>query len=214
MTDVFPALAARFSAKRPGVVVTAIAGPSVPQTKTLIGGSGIDVFVSPDEETMAVVGRARAVRGVRTFAETDMVLLVAPGNPLQIEGVEALGDERVRSALCVVTEACGRAASRILEHSGIDAARVIEAPEVRTTANRVVDGIADVAIVERTEALRLGSKASVVEVGEDVNEIGAYQTAVASRSKNGALASAFVAFLAGREARAELLRAGFNPPAA
>ena len=159
-------------------------------------GAPADVFASADEENMAKVAASLAA-GYSIFATNYLQIMVAPGNPKNIQSLVDLAKEEV----IVITAQPGvpirSYTDEVLARAGIVANfRSFEA-NVGGIVTKIIGGAADAGIVYRTDVLSAGSRASGVRIPPDQNVVARYPIGVLNVSSNRRVAEAFVAYVNG-----------------
>lgn len=112
----------------------------------IVEGAPADVFASADAEAMAEVRRD----GVAVFATNRLVILVPPGNPRGVDGVDDLADG-VRLALCGPEVPCGRYAAEAFADAGLDVPPASREENARGVVQKVANGEADAGIAYATD---------------------------------------------------------------
>ena len=213
LTESFDGLAAAFEKRHPGVdVVIGYGGSSGLAEQVIIGGIPADVFAAANEATMAAVEDAGLAEPWRIFATNTLALVVAPGNPFHIVGLDDLARPELAIALCDHAVPCGTATDQLLALAGVIAAPDTLEPDVKTVLTRVRLGEADAGLVYVTDAVAAAAEVATVAVREADAVVNRYPIAVLSEAPEPVLAAAFVDFVLGAEARAVLERAGFGSP--
>ncbi len=179
-----------------------------------VGGHG-DLFLPGDAyyvERAAADGRIAYHRDVAAFVPA---ILVARGNPLQIDGLADLAREGVRLGLADERSAAiGRLARQILEQNEISMEAIarnrrldsVTAPELVAAVEL---GHIDAAIAWKQMALDLG-RIEAVEIPEPQNRIVPIRLAVLSASSQPEWARRFVDFVASESGRTVFRKHGYG----
>lgn len=214
-TDALTEIGAAFTT-RTGVPVHFAFGASSDLARQLATGAPGDVFLSADPARMDGLARIGLVRAGtrRNLLANELAVVVAADFPGPITGpADLLRVERLALADPAAVPA-GIYAQKWLSASGVWAAlapRVLPAQDVRAALAAVESGAAEAAIVYRTDAARAASARLAFTVPRAAGPPILYPVAALTGSPHPAAAVAFVAFLAGEEARAIFVRHGFTP---
>ncbi len=168
-------------------------------------GAG-DLFFPGDDFYIEEAKAEGLVHETRTVAQFVPVIMVADGNPLEIENVSDLAQADVRLAVAEQRAAAvGRITPEIFAKNGVDFDTLdnivftgVTAPEV---AQAVALGHADATITWRPVAKQHQHNTSIVEIAPEKNVFSPLVVAVLETSGNKELALAFADFLAGPEGR-------------
>lgn len=163
-----------------------------------------DLFFPGDDFYVEEAKREGLVYETRTVARFVPVIMVANGNPLDIQEVSDLADPNVRLAIADPRAAAiGRITPEIFEKNGVsfDALDNIEftgvtAPEV---AQAVELGHVDATITWRPVAEQYHRNSVIVEIPREDNVLSPLVIAVLETSTNKELALEFADFIAGPE---------------
>ncbi|RGE21158.1 molybdate ABC transporter substrate-binding protein [Leucobacter sp. wl10] len=215
----FDELAAEFASENPGVAFapSVYDGSSVLVTQ-LEGGARADVFASADEANMEKADEADLLAGpAQTFATNELVIAVAPGNPL---GIESLADLAAPTAsgeppitvMCAAEVPCGGAARTLLDLNGVALAPASEEQNVSATLAKVVAGEADAGLVYRTDVRGADGEVDGVDIEGAAENPNAYPIAVLRESASPEAARAFVEFVRSERGRELLAGYGFGAP--
>jgi molybdate transport system substrate-binding protein len=175
-------------------------------------GAPADVIATADTASMKKLADAGLVDAPVTFARNKLEILVAPGNPKQIKGL----DDLARSDLVFVIEddtvPAGMYAAQALSKAGVTVSPVSKEADVKSAVAKVTSGEADATIVYATDVTAAGSKGQGVEIPAAQNVIAEYPIAIVKAAKNHAAAAAFVDALVKGSGRTALANRGFLPP--
>lgn len=213
----FERLAETFTAQHPRVALTqTFDGSSVLATQ-IQSGAGADVFASADEANMQKVVDAGLVAGEPArFATSELVIAVAPGNPLGIETLADLARPATGGALpvvvvCAAEVPCGTASRTLLERDGVALDPASEEQNVTAVLTKVRGGEADAGLVYHSDVLRSGDEVVGVPIAGAEDAAGAYMIAPVVGSASPEAAAAFVDFMGSEEAQRVLSELGFRP---
>ena len=213
LTDVFPALAARFEAAHPGVEVRLSFAASSVLAQQVVGGAPADVLATADLDTMSQVGSAGlADKHPPVFATNTLVVVTPPDNPAGVRAIEDLADPAVAVALCAPDVPCGEAASELLRADQVRVTPVTLEPDVRSVLTKVRLGEVDAGIVYVTDALSAGAGVRTVRPRNASRVVSRYPLSALRASDQPALAQAFVDLVLSPAGQRVLSGAGFGPP--
>jgi molybdate transport system substrate-binding protein len=214
LNESFKAIAARFEAGRPGAQVRLNFAASGALLQQIGNGAPVDVFASADQETMDR-GAALWLEGTRRdFAVNALVLVTAPDAKLQRISELMLPAVRRVAIGKPASVPAGRYAQQTLR--GLQLweplqPKLVFADNVRQVLDYVARGEVEAGFVYRSDAGLLPGKVRIAAVASGHAPI-RYPVAVVKDSRQPQLARDFIAFLAGPEAQALLLQAGFDVP--
>jgi molybdate transport system substrate-binding protein len=214
LTTVFTTLATTFEGAHHGTAVTFNFGSSGALATQIVQGASADVFASAARAPMAKVQAADELAGAATiFARNRLEIVVKPGNPLGIHGLNDLAKAHV-VALCVATAPCGSTAAEALARANLTlpVSAVTRGQDVDATLSQVTTGDADAAVVYATNAVSVGTTGTGVPIPPTQNVTTSYPIAVLRSSTDISLARAWVAYVLGPVGTAALRRADFLPP--
>lgn len=212
LTDAFTELGEAFAAADQGASVTFNFAASSSLVAQVLEGAPVDVVAAADLDSMARLTDGGAAAPPVTFAGNRVEIVVAPGNPLGIDGVADLADDDLILVVCAPEVPCGTYANQVFRNGGIEPAADSYEENVRGVLGKVTLGEADAGIVYATDVIAAGDDAAGVAIPADLNVVAAYPIAVTTDAPNPAGARAFVAFVLGAEGQAILARYGFSPP--
>lgn len=212
LRGVFEALATELEAEHPGADVTFSFAGSSDLVSQVLAGAPADVLATADEGTMDRATAGGAVDGTPTvFAENVLVLVVPPGNPAGVTGLDAsLG--RAKLVVCAPQVPCGAATQRLAELAGVTLRPVSEESAVTDVLGKVSSGQADAGLVYATDAQQAGDAVEVVPVPGADRVVNRYPVAVLAESENPELARLWVDTLTGDAGSKALADAGFRLP--
>lgn len=211
LTEAFTGLAADFEADHEGVEVELILGSSTDLAESAADGAPGDVLATADETSMQIAVEAEMTGAdPAPFAENQLVIVTAPGNPAGIDSLDDLAD--VTWIRCADEVPCGRVALNLLDDAGVTADPVSLEVDVKTTLERVTAGEADAGLVYASDAVAAGDAVETVPV-EGAEEFPAvYYITPLSQSADDRLAAEWIALVDGPAGRLPLEEAGFSVP--
>jgi molybdate transport system substrate-binding protein len=209
----------RFEQAHPGTrVVLHLAGSQELRTQ-IENGAPADVFASADQKHMQALVDGKLLGSPRIFARNEPVLVVPRGNAARINSLSELPKAR-RIVVGAPEVPIGAYTLRILDaasrrygddfRSKVEARVVSRELNVRQVLAKVRLGEADAAIVYGTDAAMAGQDIEAIAIPPDVNVVAEYPVAVLNRTKEPALAAAFVDLLLSPAGRQVLERFGFQ----
>ncbi len=216
LADAFREMETAFEAAHPDTDVTLVFAGSQVLRLQIEQGARADVFASADRRHIESLRRAGLVAAYGEFAGTELVVIVPPDNPAAIE---SFGD-LVRARRLVVgtenvpigaytRELLRRAGAR--KGSGFESAvldRVVsEESNARLVRAKVELGVADAAIVYRTDAAP--GRVRTIAVPGWANVRAAYLMGPVAGSANPEGAERWIRFVASPAGREILARRGF-----
>lgn len=202
--------------KRTGVRVSVNTGASNTLARQIASGAAVDIFISADEAQMDAV-RGDIVTGTRVDLLSNQLAIAVPADrPRKLRSARDLTDPAIKRIAIGDPAAvpAGIYARTWLEQLGLWGAlskKVLPSASVRLALAAVENGVADAAIVYRTDlaSARRASLALAVPVAEGPRIV--YPAAVISAGRNREAALRLVAWLRGAEAAAIFRAAGFIP---
>lgn len=218
LTDAFKEIAPRFEAGRPGASLRFNFAASGVLLQQIAQGAPVDVFASADQETMNRGAERKLIAADtrRDFASNALVLIAPLQGKPAIAALTDLGRTEVRRIAVgkVASVPVGRYTQQALEAARLWAGlqpKLVFADNVRQVLDYVARGEVEAGFVYRSDAELLKDKLRIaMTVGGHAPVT--YPAAVVADSRQAALASDFVNFLAGSEAQAILSKYGFGKP--
>ena len=214
LTDSFEAIAADLEAATPGTEVVLSFGSSSTLALQVRAGAPADVLATADPTTMATALDGLTLEGSGAapspvlFARNDLVIAVAPGNPLGITDLTDLAADGLVVSRCAPAVPCGTLADAALAAAGITLAGASEAPDVKAAFAPLVAGQVDAALVYRSDVVA-STGADHVELAPAVAQTTAYPIASLTGS---AVADAFVESVLSEAGAATLAEHGLHAP--
>lgn len=210
LKESFEEIGAALTEDNPDLTITYDFQGSQDLVSDLANGAEADVLATADERSMASATEQSLVAEPSEFATNRLALIVPPGNPGGITGLDAsLGGKDL--VICADAVPCGNATNKLEEALGITLSPSSEEQKVTDVRAKVESGEADAGIVYRTDAAASGDKSDEITI-PDGGVVNHYPLAVASAASNTAAAQAFVDFVHGSEGQAILAEHGFGAP--
>lgn len=218
LTEAFQEMEPAFELAHPDVdVLLTFAGSQVLRLQ-IEQGADADVFASANANHMRALVEEGMVEDSRLFARNELVVVVPPDNPAEIQSFADLprarrlviGTDNVPVG-SYAREALRRAAAEFGPEFETDVLShvVSEESNVRLARAKVELGEADAAIVYRTDAAE-SDGVRVVPIPPDLNVTAEYPIAVVAESERRDAADAWLAFVLSDEGRDILVRHGFT----
>ena len=213
LSGAFEPIGDAFETTHPDVSVTFSFAASSELAAQITEGAPADVFASADQTNMAKLADAGVQAGAaRVFATNSLEIIVAPGNPLGIDGVADLVEPSLIVVTCAPEVPCGTYSEQIFENAGVIVTPDSYEENVKAVVNKVVLGEADAGIAYATDVLAAGDDATGVEIPAEINAVAEYPIVVTADAPNPTAADAFVEFVSGDEAQQILSKLGFGSP--
>jgi molybdate transport system substrate-binding protein len=211
LTESFEALETEFEARHTGVDVQLQFGSSTDLAGTVADGAPGDVLATADETSMQLAVDAGATaEEPAAFAENELVVVTAPGNP---EGVRSLADlDGLDWVRCADDVPCGRVAVTLLDGAGVSAEPVSLEVDVKATLEKVVSGEVDAGLVYRSDAVAAAGDTALVPLDGAEEVPAVYHVAPLAQSRDAALADAWVDLVESEAGREALSASGFRVP--
>lgn len=210
LTAAFTEIGEAFTASNPEVKVTFNFAGSSDLVAQIGEGAPADVYASADLSNMAKLTDAGNSAGApEVFANNVAEIIVEPGNPKGITGVDDLTNDDLIVVQCAAEVPCGKYAAKIFENAGITVSPKSFEENVKSVVTKVTLGEADAGIVYRTDVIAAGAAADGVEIPDDLNVTAEYPIAVTIEAKNPNGAQAFIDFVLGATGQEILASYGF-----
>ncbi len=178
----------------------------------LLQGARADVVATADEASMQRLVDASLVEPAVTFAHTNLVIAVRPGNPKGIRGLADLARPDLDVVLADPSVPAGRYARQVLDAASVRVRPRSLELDVKAALAKVTAGEADAAVVYATDVRGIGGRADAVpfpEAAAPGAEV-TYRIAVVRATRHRPAAEAFVAATTGGPVRDALIAAGFG----
>ena len=212
LTETFSTLKAQFMKLHPGTQITFKFGASSDLATQIVQGDTVDVFASAAPANMAAVTAAGLASHPVNFAENTAEIATPPKNPAHIAAVQDLAKAGVKVAVCAPKVPCGVVAAEVFKNAKITVKPTATEENVKATLAVVESGEVDAGVVYVTDVKAAGSKVHGVVIPADVNASTAYPIAALTKSKNPALAKAWVDYVLSTAGSHVLQAAGFSKP--
>jgi molybdate transport system substrate-binding protein len=209
----FTLLAGKFQTDNPRATIDFDFATSSELANKLTQGASADIFASADSAQMDTVVKADLTTGDPVnFASNTLVIVTAPGDPKQIRSFADLAKPDVRVAVCQASSACGSAAQRIEDNTGVHPNPVSEELVSSGVLGKVTSGEADAGLVYLTDAHKAGDKVTAVRFPESEDAVNIYPIVILKHTSQPALAQKFVDLVTGATGQRVLTQAGFASP--
>ena len=210
LTASFTQLGTQFEAAHPGTKVTFSFDGSSTLVDQLVAGAPADVLATADEATMTRATKANAASNPQKFASNVLILIVPPGNPAKITGLDAsLSGKKL--VVCAPPVPCGATTKKLATMLGITLQPVSEESKVTDVRAKVETGQADAGLVFTTDATAAGTKVQTIPIPGAEKAPTTYVIATTTAAKQPTLAKQFVEYVTGPDGQAALKTAGFGP---
>lgn len=189
-------------------------------------GAPADVLASADlKNPQALVDACLAPAPVTAFAANHLVIVVPAGNPAAIASPVDLGRPGVKVVAAGPDVPITKYATQLVDNlaglagypadlaAGYAANVVSEEDNVKAVLSKIELGEGDAAIVYATDAAS-STAVEVIPVPDEANVLATYGAVSLTDAAQPQLATDFLAFLTGPDARAVLASYGFLPPPA
>ena len=196
-----------YEAANPDVdVVVNLAGSSTLAAQILAGADAA-VFASANTAQVDLVRGGLGLGPATVFATNELVIVVAPDNPLNIAGLADLSRSDLVVALAAPEVPAGAYAAEMLRRAGVTAAASTLELDVRAVVTRVALGEADVGVAYLTDVI---GRADVgyVSVADDYQVLVEYPVIAIGEEAGGPV----VEMLTSAVGRRALSDAGFGVP--
>lgn len=210
LKEAFEEIKTEFTKKNPDLTITYDFQGSQDLVSNLANGAAADVLATADEKSMTSATEQSLVAEPSEFATNQLTLIVPPGNPGGITGLDSSLDGK-DLVICADAVPCGNATNKLEEALGITLSPASEEQKVTDVRTKVESGEAEAGIVYKTDAAASGDKSDEVTI-PDGGVVNHYPLALTSSASNAAAAQAFVDFVRGSEGQAILAAHGFGAP--
>ncbi|SDU74050.1 molybdate ABC transporter substrate-binding protein [Gordonia westfalica] len=206
----FTAIAAEFEKQHDGVTVRMSFDGSSTLANQIQQGSPADVFASADEKNMTKLGELAV--GAKVFATNTLVIVTAPGNPLNVRSFGDLARPGVTTVVCQSAQPCGAATDTVERNTGITIDAASEEQSVSAVLTKVTTGQADAGIVYVTDARAAGDQVGIVTDPAFARVVNRYPIATVRGAADQGLGAQFVELVLGPDGQRILRDAGFGAP--
>ena len=212
LTGAFGDIEVAFETEHPDVDLQISFDGSAKLASAIIEGAPADLFASADEANLQKVADEDLIDGEPvTFATNTLRIVVAEGNPADIDSLEDLTSPDVKLSLCGPEVPCGRYAALAFEKAGLTIPPAGDQENVNGVLSQVQLGEADAGIVYVTDVLG-AEGVEGVDLAASAQVTATYPAAVLADAANPEVATAFLAFLTSADAQAILEDHGFGLP--
>jgi molybdate transport system substrate-binding protein len=210
LTGAFTELGRAFVEANPETSVTFSFAASSELVAQIVEGAPADVYASADLTNMSRLTEAGAGASEPVvFATNRSEIIVAPGNPLGIRGVEDLADDLIL-VTCAPQVPCGAYSSQIFANAGVTVTPDSFEENVKAVVTKVRLGEADAGIAYATDVAAAGDAVAGVEIPPEFNVLAQYPVTVTAEAPNAEGAQAFVDFVLSGAGQAILSSYGFT----
>ncbi len=211
LTEVFAAMGDAYARVNPDADPTFTFASSSDLARQIIEGAPADVFASADLANMTKVTDA-GVTDVDpvVFATNRAEIIVAPGNPLGVVGVEDLASDDLVVVVCAPEVPCGTYAAEVFANALVEVTPDSLEENVKAVVTKVTLGEADAGIVYATDVIAAGPAATGVAIPDDINVVAEYP--IATIGDAGLAAQDFIDFVLSPKGQAILAGFGFGAP--
>lgn len=216
-SKVTPELIKAFNEKYPNVKINAKYGGTGELLAMIETQKSGDVFLPADYQYMDEAMNKSYVENntVKNITTNVPVIIVANGNPKNINSLEDLANHGVKVAIGEVNgPAIGKVISQILNKTNLTEAVksnvVVESTTVNQLVTYITTGQADAAIVYKAVAQTSNGTVQIIDIPETQNIISTVPVGVISFSKNKKLAQEFENFVLSSEGKAIWKKFGYD----
>ena len=209
----FRAIAAAFEAAHPGARVGLNFAGSATLAHQIREGAPVDVFASADEASMQALVAAGLIAGTpEIFAQNQLQIAVAKGNPHRLAGLADLTRPGLVVVLCGETVPCGRYALEAFRKAGVKPPAGSRELHVNAVLGKVTLGEADAGIVYVTDVRAANDRVEGVGLASAHNVSARYPIAALRDARHAEAARSFIAFVRSAQGTAILEGYGFLKP--
>lgn len=175
-------------------------------------GAQADVFASADTTNMdRLKGDGFTTGTPANFAHNVLEIVVAPGNPKQIQSLADLAKPGVIYISEAPTVPAGKYSAQALQKAGVAVIPRSLESDVKSVVSKIELGEADVGIVYTTDVKAAGGKVQGVPIPDQYNVVATYPMVVVKDTKQATAAAAFIAFVLSAQGQSILSSYGFEP---
>ena len=213
LTNAFEAIAVEFEAANPDAdLVFNFAASSELAASIVEDGTPADVFASADQNNMNKLVDAGLDDGdPATFATNSLAIVVEPGNPQGIGGVEDLADPDLIVVATSPEVPIGAYTQQVFEAAGVEVTPDSFEENVRGILTKVTEGEADAGVVYVSDVFAAGEDAEGVDIPAEINVVAEYPISAVSEAANPDGAAAFIGYVLSDEGQAILADFAFGP---
>lgn len=206
LTEGFEELGEAYQEANPGADVSFSFAASSTLALQVQAGSPGDVLATADHSSMETAMEGKG-NDSTVFAENDLVIAVAKGNPTSIKDIADLANESVTVSRCAPAVPCGKLTDAALKAANVMLTGATEGPDVKATFSPLLTSQVDAAFVYRTDALTAKDTVDVVELADNVAQTTQYPIVAVTGAGN-----PFVDFVLSDEGTEILAKYGFSTP--
>jgi molybdate transport system substrate-binding protein len=211
LTAPFTDIAKAFEAAQPGTKVELNTAGTPLLLQQIRENATADVLATADQTSMQkIVDAGTTAAAPVEFARNRLAIVVAPGNPRQVQNLADLARRDLKVALCGPDVPAGKYARQALAKARVQVASLSDEPSVKALVSKVQLGELDAGVVYATDTRAQG--VSGVPIADELNVVASYPIAVLKVGRNAAGGEAFAAFVRGERGRAILAEHGFVLP--
>lgn len=208
----FTELGTAFEAANPGSEVRFTFDGSATLLDQLAAGAPADLLATADAPTMEeAISRGLAAPEATTFATNSLTLIVPPGNPAGVTGLDDSLDG-AKVVVCQPRVPCGATTAKLAELLQVRLQPVSEESSVTGVRTKVEIGQADAGIVYLTDAQAAAGKVEQIPIGGAEKVRNEYLIASVRGAADPELARQFADFVTGPQGQRVLAAAGFGSP--
>jgi molybdate transport system substrate-binding protein len=212
LTDAFKAEGQSFQQAHSGVTMQFNFAGTPTLVTQIEQGASADVFASADTTNMDKLKADGFTTGTSsTFAHNLLEIVVAPGNPKNIQSLADLAKPGVIYISAGPTVPAGKYAAQALQKAGVTVTPMSLETDVKSVVSKVELGEADAGIVYTTDVKAAGSKVQGVTIPDQYNVVATYPIVAVKATKNADAADAFIAFVLSSNGQSILGSYGFQP---
>ncbi len=212
LTAVFNAEGKAFQQAHSGVTVQFNFAGTPTLVTQIEQGAPADVLASADTTNMdKLKGDGFTTGSQSTFAHNSLEIVVAPGNPKNIQSLADLA----KPGLVYITEGptvpAGKYSLQALQKAGVTVTPKSQETDVKSVISKIELGEADAGIVYTTDVKAAGDKVAGVQIPDQYNVVATYPISTVKGAKNADAANAFIAFVLSSDGQSILGSYGFQP---
>lgn len=211
LTEAFTTMGEAFEDSHPDASVAFNFAASSTLARQINEGAPADIFASADHMNMRLlVDAGNAFGEPALFATNRLQIITEPGNPKSIASVADLADPDLTVVTCGPDVPIGRYSNEVFDKAGVSVNSKSYESDVKAIVTKVTLGEADAGMVYASDVAAAGTKATGVDIPDNVNVVATYPIAITKASTKVATARAFIDFVQGDEGQAILADHGFT----